>query len=150
MEGQRTYHAVYIWAACNIPLTWRRWIVSGRTADLTRCGVEGALEVDCLAYTLKLAQERGANMSCEVKAVNGLIAARQQNRSPAPQSPCATAALTLLIPVLPCSVQTSAGPALFSSAPPHFCPALSSRHAVFGHGLGLVHCQKQASTLNHT
>ena len=55
-------------------------MVSGRTADLARCGVEGALEVDCLAYTLKLAQERGANMSCEVKAVEGLIAARQQNR----------------------------------------------------------------------
>ena len=57
-----------------------RWMVSGRTADLTRCGIEGALEVECLAYTLKLAQERGANMSCEVKAVEGLIAARQQNR----------------------------------------------------------------------
>ena len=55
-------------------------MVSGRTADLTRCGVEGALDVECLAYTLKLAQERGANMSCEVKAVEGLIAARQQNR----------------------------------------------------------------------
>lgn len=55
-------------------------MVSGRTADLARCGIEGALEVDCLAYTLKLAQERGANMSCEVKAVEGLIAARQQNR----------------------------------------------------------------------
>ena len=55
-------------------------MVSGRTADLTRCGVEGALEVDCLTYTLKLAQERGANMSCEVKAVTNLIAARQQNR----------------------------------------------------------------------
>ena len=55
-------------------------MVSGRTADLARCGVEGALEVDCLAYTLKLAQERGANMSCEVKPVEGLIAARQQNR----------------------------------------------------------------------
>ena len=55
-------------------------MVSGRTADLARCGVEGALEVDCLAYTLKLAQERGANMSCEVKAIEGLIAARQQNR----------------------------------------------------------------------
>ena len=57
-----------------------RWMVSGRTADLARCGIEGALEVECLAYTLKLAQERGANMSCEVKAVEGLIAARQQNR----------------------------------------------------------------------
>lgn len=57
-----------------------RWMVSGRTADLARCGIEGALEVDCLAYTLKLAQERGANMSCEVKPVEGLIAARQQNR----------------------------------------------------------------------
>ncbi|KAL3141324.1 hypothetical protein ABBQ32_004910 [Trebouxia sp. C0010 RCD-2024] len=56
-----------------------QWMVSGRTADLARCGIEGALEVDCLAYTLKLAQERGANMSCEVKAVEGLIAARQQN-----------------------------------------------------------------------
>lgn len=55
-------------------------MVSGRTADLTRCGVEGALDVECLAYTLKLAQERGANMSCEVKPVEGLIAARQQNR----------------------------------------------------------------------
>lgn len=57
-----------------------RWMVSGRTADLARCGIEGALEVDCLAYTLKLAQERGANMSCEVKPIEGLIAARQQNR----------------------------------------------------------------------
>ena len=57
-------------------------MVSGRTADLARCGIEGALEVDCLAYTLKLAQERGANMSCEVKPVEGLIAARQQNRYP--------------------------------------------------------------------
>ena len=55
-------------------------MVSGRTADLARCGTEGALEVDCLAYTLKLAQERGANMSIEVKSVEGLIAARQQNR----------------------------------------------------------------------
>lgn len=55
-------------------------MVSGRTADLARCGVEGALDVECLAYTLKLAQERGANMSCEVKPVEGLIAARQQNR----------------------------------------------------------------------
>ncbi|KAL0038273.1 hypothetical protein WJX77_000069 [Trebouxia sp. C0004] len=56
-----------------------QWMVSGRTADLARCGVEGALDVECLAYTLKLAQERGANMSCEVKPVEGLIAARQQN-----------------------------------------------------------------------
>lgn len=64
-----------------------RWMVSGRTADLARCGIEGALEVDCLAYTLKLAQERGANMSCEVKPVEGLIAARQQNRCTPPLSP---------------------------------------------------------------
>ena len=67
-------------------------MVSGRTADLARCGIEGALEVDCLAYTLKLAQERGANMSCEVKPVEGLIAARQQNRyhprPPKPHLPC--------------------------------------------------------------
>ena len=62
-------------------------MVSGRTADLARCGIEGALEVDCLAYTLKLAQERGANMSCEVKPVEGLIAARQQNRYNHPPSP---------------------------------------------------------------
>ena len=62
-------------------------MVSGRTADLARCGIEGALEVDCLAYTLKLAQERGANMSCEVKPVEGLIAARQQNRYEYPSIP---------------------------------------------------------------
>ena len=98
-------------------------MVSGRTADLTRCGLEGALEVDCLTYTLKLAQERGANMSCEVKAVNGLIAARQQNRCPAPPTPA--------LPLPQAGGPSLAFPALqlnhFLSCPVLLCPALPSQ-----------------------
>ena len=57
-----------------------RWLCSGRSSDLGRCSVEGAFELDCLAYTMRLAEERGCNCSFEVKPVDGLPAARQQNR----------------------------------------------------------------------
>ena len=42
--------------------------------------MEGAFELECLAYTMRLAEERGCNCSFEVKPVDGLPAARQQNR----------------------------------------------------------------------
>lgn len=57
-----------------------RWLCSGRSSDLGRCSVEGAFELDCLAHTMRLAEERGCNCSFEVKLVDGLPAARQQNR----------------------------------------------------------------------
>eukprot|EP00891_Asterochloris_glomerata_P007584 jgi/Astpho2/7584/fgenesh1_pg.00115_%23_25_t len=56
-----------------------QWLCSGRSSDLGRCSVEGAFELDCLAHTMRLAEERGCNCSFEVKLVDGLPAARQQN-----------------------------------------------------------------------
>ncbi|KAK9828965.1 hypothetical protein WJX72_003087 [[Myrmecia] bisecta] len=55
------------------------WMTSNRMSDLQRCTEAGALELDCLAYTMKLAHDRKASMSIEIQQINSLVVARQQN-----------------------------------------------------------------------